>query len=139
MDKPHPIVSPLTQPYWDAIAQGELALQRCADCRHWIHFPEPRCPHCGGHTLRFEPVSGTGTIETFSIIHRSFVAGFDAEPYAIAWVALPEQAGLRVMCNIVNCALERVCIGAAVTLCFEQRGDFGDIPQFTLTTHEPEE
>lgn len=138
MDKPQPIVSALTQPYWDAVAQGRLALQRCRDCQHWIHFPEPRCPQCGSRELHFEGVSGSGTIESFSIVHRSFVAGFGEEPYAIAWIALPEQTGLRLMSNIVNCNLEDIAIGAAVSLCFERRSDFGDIPQFTLTSSNPE-
>ncbi|CAA0081014.1 Uncharacterised protein [Halioglobus japonicus] len=139
MSKPQPIITALAQPYWDAIAQGSLALQRCVTCRRWIHFPEPRCPGCGGHELGFEPVSGDGVVESFSIIHRSFVEGYGSEPYAIAWVALPEQAGLRTMSNIVDCNIEDIAIGAAVTLCFEQRGDFGDIPQFTLTSNNQED
>ncbi len=139
MDKPQPIVTALTQPYWDAIAQGTLALQRCSGCRHWIHFPEPRCPHCGGHVLQFEPVSGIGVVESFSIVYRSFVEGFGTEPYAIAWIALPEQAGLRLMSNIVSCNIEEITIGSDVTLCFEQRGDFGDIPQFTLMSNRSED
>jgi uncharacterized OB-fold protein len=133
MDKPSPAVTALTEPYWKAVARGELALQRCPGCRLWIHFPELRCPSCGNQSLVFEPVSGKGVVETFSIIHRSFVAGFGPEPYAIAWVSLPEQAGLRVMCNIIDCKLDQLAIGAAVTLCFEARGEFGSIPQFTLS------
>jgi uncharacterized OB-fold protein len=139
VDKPQPIVTALTQPYWDAIAQGTLALQRCRACRHWIHFPEPRCPRCGGHVLHFEPVNGVGVIESFSVVHRSFVEGFGAEPYVIAWIALPEQTGLRLMTNIVSCSIEEITIGSAVTLCFQQRGDFGDIPQFTLTSNNSED
>ena len=139
MDKPQPIVTALTQPYWDAIAQGTLALQRCSACRHWIHFPEPLCPNCAGHDLNFEPVAGIGVIESFSVIHRSFVAGFGPEPYVIAWVALPEQSGLRVMTNIVNCNIEDIAIESAVRICFEPRGDFGDIPQFTLATNTTED
>ncbi|MCB1704062.1 MAG: OB-fold domain-containing protein [Halioglobus sp.] len=136
MDKPHPVVTPLTQPYWDAVAQGRLALQRCVSCRHWIHFPEPRCPRCGGHELQFEAVAGVGVVESFSVIHRSFVPGYGPGPYVIAWVALPEQPGLRVMTNIVDSDPQAVTIGAAVSLCFEQRGDFGEIPQFTLTSNQ---
>lgn len=139
MEKPNPIVTALTQPYWDAIAQGTLALQRCSACRHWVHFPEPLCPRCAEHALHFEPVSGVGVIESFSVVHRSFVEGFGTDPYVIAWVALPEQAGLRLMTNIVNCNIEEITIGAQVTLCFEQRGDFGDIPQFTLTSNNSED
>lgn len=89
--------------------------------------------------LQFEPVSGIGVVESFSIVYRSFVEGFGTEPYAIAWIALPEQAGLRLMSNIVSCNIEEITIGSDVTLCFEQRGDFGDIPQFTLTSNRSED
>lgn len=132
-DKPQPIINALTDPYWQAVARGELMLQRCQACQHWIHFPEPRCPQCGSKSLGFEKVSGNGEIESFSVIHRSFVEGYGKEPYVIAWVALPEQQGLRVMTNIVNSDIEIIEIGQAVNLCFEQRGDFGQIPQFSLS------
>ena len=136
MNKPLPIINELTKPYWQAAANGLLALQRCSSCRRWIHFPEPRCPHCASKTLSFEPVSGNGVIESFSVIHRSFVEGFQSEPYVIAWIALPEQNGLRVMANIINSPIEKIIIDAKVTLCFEQRGEFGKLPQFTLSTEQ---
>ena len=139
MDKPAPIINTLTEPYWRAADRGELVLQRCQTCRHWIHFPEPRCPQCGGKTLDFEPVSGTGEIESFSVIHRSFVAGFSQAAYVIAWIALPEQKGLRLMANIIHSAIDQLAIGQKVTLCFEQRGDFGRLPQFTVSTNQTTE
>ena len=84
-------------------------------------------------------MNGIGVVESFSVIHRSFVEGFGAEQYVIAWIALPEQAGLRLMTNIVSCSIEEITIGSAVTLCFEQRGEFGDIPQFTLAPNNSED
>lgn len=133
MNKPRPIINALTAPYWQAASRGELALQRCRSCRHWIHFPEPRCPQCGSQSLHYEKVSGKGVIESFSEIHRSFVEGFNSEPYTIAWVSLPEQQSLRVMTNIINCNVRDIAIDQAVELCFQQRGEFGQLPQFTLS------
>ena len=115
-------ISPLTQPYWDAAANGVLAIQRCRKCKRWIHFPEPACPACGADDLDFEPVSGRGTIETFSVIHRSFVADFaERTPYVIAWIALPEQAGLRAFGNVTGCAPDEIRIGMPVEVWFESR------------------
>ncbi len=123
--------TPLTQPYWDAAARGELALQRCRACRGWIHFPEPACPTCGSADLAFEPVSGLGTVETFSVIHKSFVPEFAGrEPYVIAWIALPEQAGLRVFGNVTGCAPAEVAIGMAVEVFFEARDGHAALPNF---------
>ncbi|NML08430.1 OB-fold domain-containing protein [Sphingomonas sp. G-3-2-10] len=127
--KPQPQPTPLTEPYWAAASQGKLSLQRCTACAVWHHFPVPRCTSCGSDALTFEPVSGHGTVETFTIVHRSFAPGFTGAPYAMAWIALPEQAGLRVFANVTDCLPETVTIGMKVTVWFEQRGDFA-LPNF---------
>lgn len=129
--KPKPDTTPLTQPYWQAAAEKRFVIQRCRACRHWIHFPEPACPACAGTDLAYEPVSGRGTVETFTVIERSFVPGFNAGgPYAVAWIGLPEQAGLRVLGNVTGCPPEEVHIGMAVEVWFEERAGFGLMPNF---------
>jgi uncharacterized OB-fold protein len=121
----------LFQPYRDAAARGELAIQRCRACRRWIHFPESACPGCGSAQLAFEPVSGQGKVETFSVVHKSFVPEFQGrEPYVIAWIALPEQAGLRVFGNVVDAAPEDMSIGMPVEVFFEARDGNVALPNF---------
>ena len=44
-------------------------------------------------------------------------------PYAIAMVELPEQPGMRLTTNIVECEPEDVHIGMEVEVVFEQRED----------------
>jgi hypothetical protein len=108
-----------------------LVIQRCRACRRWIHFPEPICPSCGTADFTFEPVSGEGRIETFSVIHRSFVPAFaERTPYIIAWIGLPEQEGLRVFANVTGCDPAEIAIGMPVELCFEER-DGRTVPNFT--------
>jgi uncharacterized OB-fold protein len=120
-----------TQPYWDGAARGELVIQRCVACHKWIHFPEPTCPACGSDDVSFEPVSGQGKVETFSVIHRSFVAEFAGRtPYVIAWIGLPEQAGLRVFANVTGCPPEEVAIGMDVEVFFEGRDGHAALPDF---------
>lgn len=125
--------SPATQPFWDAAARGELALQRCRGCRRFVHPPRPVCPACGGVSSAFEAVSGRGTVETFSVVHRTFAPGFaDRVPYVMAWVALPEQEGLRVFTNVVGPGHLDVGIGRAVEVTFEDRPGVGTVPCFRL-------
>ena len=50
---------------------------------------------------------------------RSFLV-----PYIIGIVELPEQTGLRLTTNIVNCAIDDVQIGMALRVTFEQQGEF---------------
>ena len=123
-------MSDLSRHYWDGAARGELVIQRCRGCGLWIHFPEHQCPTCGSADLTFDPVSGQGKVETFSVIHRSFVQAFaERTPYVIAWIALPEQEGLRVFANIVGCDPADVRIGMPVEVCFEDR-DGRKVPNF---------
>jgi uncharacterized OB-fold protein len=126
----------LTRPYWEAATRGELAIQRCSDCRHWIHFPEQRCPACGSAKLGYERVSGRGTVETFTVVYRSFAPGFEADgPYVVAWIALPEQPGLRTLGNVSGCAPEEVSIGLPVEVFFEPRGEL-KLPNFRVRRAE---
>lgn len=121
----------LSRHYWEGASRGELVIQRCRACRRWIHFPEPICPSCGTADFTFEPVSGEGRIETFSVIHRSFVPAFaERTPYIIAWIGLPEQEGLRVFANVTGCDPAEIAIGMPVELCFEER-DGRTVPNFT--------
>jgi uncharacterized OB-fold protein len=121
----------VTSPYWEGAARGQLVIQRCRSCAHWIHFPEPICPNCGGSDFTYEPVSGRGKVETFSVIHRSFVADFaDRTPYVVAWIALEEQAGLRAFGNVTGCASDEVEIGMEVEVYFEARDGIAALPNF---------
>lgn len=129
--RPLPIPTELTEPYWRAAAEGRLVIQHCRGCGRWIHFPEPRCADCGSEDLGWDEVSGRGTVATFSVIHRSFVAGFDGEPYVIAWIDLPEQPGLRLFGNVTGCAPDAVRIGQPVEAWFERRGEMA-MPNFRI-------
>jgi uncharacterized OB-fold protein len=129
--RPLPVPSPLTAPYWDACRRGELAIQRCAVCRKFVHFPQARCPFCDSGRLGFEPVSGAAVVHTFSVIHRAFTPWFATRvPYVIAWVELAEQPGLRAFGNVTGCDPQDVSIGMPVRTCFEPVPGFGPVPEF---------
>jgi uncharacterized OB-fold protein len=125
--RPLPVPSPLTEPYWAACRRGELAIQRCGGCGRYVHFPESTCPFCGGIDLSYETVSGRGTIHTFTVVHRSFLPGF-TPPYVVAWIDLDE--GVRVFGDLVDCAAEDVAIGLPVRVCFEELEGFGPVPRW---------
>jgi uncharacterized OB-fold protein len=117
--------------YWAAAAQRRLEVQRCARCSAWIHFPEPICPRCGSADLRFEAVSGLGQVETFTVIHRAFAAEVAAEvPYAVGFVALDDQPGLRLFADIVDVDPGEVRIGMPVQVTFTHRHHWGLVPSF---------
>jgi uncharacterized protein len=132
-----PAVSALTEGYWHAAQQRQLAIQRCGTCLRFVHFPEWSCPFCQGRELEFEPVSGRGRVHTFTIVHRTAAPGFaDRVPYILAWVELAEQPGLRAFGNVGGCSPQEVHIGMPVRACFEEISGFGLVPNFTLDRQE---
>lgn len=117
-----PRVTPQTEPFWTGGADGALRFLRCADCGYWLHPPGPICPECLGKDLRIDEASGAATLHTYTVNHQSWYPGLDP-PYVVAIVELPEQVGLRLTTNLVNCAVADVRIGMALQVVFEQYDD----------------
>jgi uncharacterized protein len=93
---PQPAPDADTQGFWDATANGELAICRCRSCRLWLQPPLERCRACAGETA-FERVSGAGEVYTFIVVRQPSVPGYlDDLPYVVAVVELDEQTGLRL-------------------------------------------
>lgn len=129
-DRPVPLVTPLTKPYWRAAKEGRLVLQHCSACEAFTHFPADACAGCGRNDqLGWLEVSGQGRIYTFSVIHRGAVPGF-AVPYVIAWVDLAE--GPRVFGNVLGCRPEDVHIGMPVEMVLDEVPGFGPVPSFAV-------
>ncbi len=108
------------RPFWTGGAQGRLMILRDRATGRFVHPPEAL-----GHAsadLVPEPVSGLGSVFSFTINYQSFRPELK-EPYVIAVVELDEQAHLRLPANIVNCDVNDVQIGMRVRVLFEQHGD----------------
>ncbi|MBL7501835.1 OB-fold domain-containing protein [Frankia sp. CNm7] len=102
-------------------AGSQLLVHRCVDCRRWVYPEAERCPVCAG-PLAAEPVSGEGTVFTYTVNHHAFQPAIPV-PYVIAIVELAEQTDLRMATNIVGCPPDEVAVGMPVRVAFEQRGD----------------
>ena len=129
-----PVITDLTQPFWDAAKQRRLAIQRCNDCAYYNHPPRPACDKCQATNLAFEDVSGNGTVWTFTVMHQKSVAGFEeAVPYVTALVELDEQPMLLLVTNLPSVAPEDVSIGMRVRVTFQALDDGNMLPQFVPT------
>lgn len=85
--------NPEGAPFWHALAEQRLELQRCADCGRLIFYPRGICPRCGGRDLDWERLSGRGTLYSFCVHYRTFLPALEpALPFATALVDLPEGA-----------------------------------------------
>jgi len=117
-----PRANPETQAYWDAAAQGKLLIKRCEACGELHFYPRALCPFCFSDRTAWQEASGRGTIYAFSITRRAPV------PYAIAYVTLAE--GPMMMTNIVDCDLDAIRIGQAVSVVFEASEGGPPVPMF---------
>ncbi len=130
-NKPVPVPDELSRPFWEAAKERRLAIQRCGSCDYYNHPPRLFCDACLGQDLRFEAVSGRGTVYTFTVMHQRDVAGFEKEaPFINIVVELAEQPKLLMVSNLPIAQRAKVSIGAAVEVDFEDRGDGVVIPQF---------
>lgn len=129
--RPIPPTSELTQPYWDAARRGELALQLCEGCGERPFPPRARCPSCGAPDLAWAPVSGRGTVYSYTVARRAPHPVFAAQlPLIVAIVELDE--GPRMVTNLVGCDPAELEVGMAVEVRFDPIDDSDmALPVFT--------
>jgi uncharacterized OB-fold protein len=125
---PAPERTPETSAFWDATATGRLVLARCDACGTVIWYPKTCCPQCGGLSVSWKDASGTGTIYSFTVVHRAPGPFGEAVPFVIAYVELDE--GPRVLTNIVGCDPQEVSIGQAVRVVFCDTGEGSALYRF---------
>ena len=129
--RPLPVADDLSQPFWEAAKQQRLVVQRCRECGYFNHPPRPACDACQSQQLQFEPVSGQGTIYSFTVMHQPNIAGFEDQiPYINILVELEEQPLLFMVSNLPASDLDKIKIGGQVEVSFEEVDPDTALPQF---------
>jgi uncharacterized OB-fold protein len=129
--KPLPLPDRHSAPFWEAARRHELALQCCDDCGAFQHPPGPLCRRCAGEALRFDLVSGRGSVYSFTVTYHNFVPGFELDvPFAVALVAIEEQPAVRLLANLREVEPDRIEVGMAVQVVFEDLPGGITLPQF---------
>ena len=101
--RPLPTPTPTSAPFWDALKDGVVKLQKCDDCDAWVFYPRSRCPNCLSDALTWHTVSGLGTLYTFTIARQPTSPHFAGEvPQRLGVVELDE--GVRLTTTLVNVA-----------------------------------
>lgn len=113
--------------FWEGADEGELRIQRCADCGTLRHPPGPMCPACHSLNRDYVVASGVGQVYSYVVHHHPPVPG-RTPPFVVAVVELPE--GVRVVGNVIDCAPEEVRIGMPVELTFQRVDDELTLPQW---------
>lgn len=127
MTRPVPVPTRLSQPFWDAAAEGRLVLPECANCGRRFFVPEPACPGCLSPTWRYAPSTGEGTVYAVTVVHRVPGPGFEV-PFALAVIDLDD--GVTMLSHVVDCPVDDVVIGLRVRVDFRPLTDEISLPYF---------
>lgn len=127
---PVPVANADSQPYWAAARENRLVIRKCKSCSQLHFMPRHLCPHCWSDQLEWVDAKGSGSVHSFTIVHRASDPAFaPLVPYAVALIELDE--GPRMMANVVGAGALDVQIGDRVQVIFEARGGEGaKVPQF---------
>ncbi len=129
--KPVPMPSDVSRPFWEGLRSREVRLQRCRACDRFVFYPRSLCPFCLSEDLEWAGVSGRAKVYSYTVVRRAMNPAFQADvPYVFAIVELEE--GPRLATNVVNCRPEDVRVDMPV------KASYHDItPEITLLTFEP--
>ncbi len=124
-----PRITPDSAPFWDALRQRRLMLPYCSDCGVPHLPPGPVCPACFSGRLTWRAVSGRGHISTWTVVHKAWFPSFAADvPYNVVQVELDE--GPRLTANVVGLPNERLAVGLAVEIDYDEQREGITLPRF---------
>ncbi|MEE8601488.1 Zn-ribbon domain-containing OB-fold protein [Euzebya tangerina] len=124
-ERPAPVATDLGRPFWEAAREHRLVRPVCDRCGE-AHFPPlPACPHCQSPAWTWTSSVGTGTVHSWTRLHRAPEPGFPA-PYVLADVDLDD--GWSMLTNIVGAA--EVTIGMGVRVAWLPVADGAVLPVF---------
>ncbi|HEU0102403.1 MAG TPA: OB-fold domain-containing protein [Mycobacteriales bacterium] len=123
-----------TAPFFDAAAGGRLAVQQCARCGS-RQFPQPftpgtdRCHSCLSPEVSWEPVSGQGTLVTWTVLRgRPAADGTPAPATVVGVVELAEGPWVHTQLRGVD--ETALAAGQPFTVAFEQPEGGEPLPVF---------
>lgn len=126
---PLPQPSTEAQPFFDALRQHRLVVQRCTRCDQLAHPPRAMCPACHRADFDWPTMSGRGEVYSYVVTHQAIHPALVGHtPLATVEVALAE--GPRLTSNLVDVPPAEVAIGLPVEVVFEQAFEDVVLPLF---------
>jgi uncharacterized OB-fold protein len=117
VDRPRPVPTPETRPFWAGCADGRLRYQACRDCGAVQKLPHAYCEACHSSALEWRDSARIGRILSHTTVHRAPTPAFRAAlPYVIVLVEMNE--GFRLLVNLHGGAQPGLAIDAEVEIDF---------------------
>ncbi|MCZ7527953.1 MAG: OB-fold domain-containing protein [Acidimicrobiia bacterium] len=93
---------PLTRPFWEGCARGELLVQRFVASGRLVWPPRPMDPHSRTLDHEWERVSGRGTVYSYVVPHPPLLPSYqELAPYNVILVTLDEDPSIRMVGNLL--------------------------------------
>ncbi len=98
----HPETDHDSAPYWKYLKEHKARLQKCGNCGDFRFPAYPSCPYCGKLGGEWTPISGLGTIYSWTIVCHPIDPRLAAEvPFVVVLIELEE--GPRVTGRLIGC------------------------------------
>lgn len=109
-NKPMPIPTEISAPFWEGLKAERLLIQQCDQCNHWVFYPRRHCPACFAHALTWREVNGAATLYSYTVTRIATLPDFaDEMPQILAVIEL--EQGVRINSNLVGLDETEVKIG----------------------------
>lgn len=109
------------EPFFEALRERRLVVQRCSNCGALAHPPRAMCAVCQNTTCTWQELSGRGVVHSYVVTHQAVHPAF-AGHTPLATVEVQLEEGPRLVSNLLDVPPEEVCIGLAVQVVFEEVG-----------------
>lgn len=119
--RPRPRLDRDNHAFWTGGSEGKLNITHCGDCGRFTHPPREFCRHCQSENVAPKPVSGLGTIDSFTVNYQAWAKDMEV-PFVIARVRLDEAPDVYLTTNIIGCPVDDVDIDDRVRVVFEEQG-----------------
>ncbi|BBZ34184.1 Zn-ribbon domain-containing OB-fold protein [Mycolicibacterium confluentis] len=117
LERPMPLPTPVSQPYWDGLRRHEVWIQYSPSLGRYVFYPRVLAPGTLADDLEWRQISGAGTLVSFAVAERPVAPQFaDAVPHLLAIVEWHE--GPRFATELVDVAPEELEVGMPVTPVF---------------------
>ncbi|WP_095129239.1 Zn-ribbon domain-containing OB-fold protein [Pseudomonas sp. Irchel s3h14] len=125
------VTDALSAPWWVALREGRLLVQRNPVSGAWQWYPRDHCLDDLSIKPEWVQVCGHGKVFTYSVIHRGH-SRLDA-PYVCALVELEE--GPLMLSQLHGKAVDEITVGMNVSVAFIETDSATSLPVFRPRSH----
>ncbi len=120
-----------SEPYWRALREHRLILQKCGGCDAVRHYPRLLCDRCYSTEYDWIEAAGTGTVHSWTVTHKAFLPAFADQVPAI-FVTVDLKEGVRMNGQLRDGSAEDLRIGLPVSVEFLEVSEALTVPMFRL-------